>query len=166
MSSHKPLVLIIEKEARTADTVIRLAESLDLQTDLAQTHANATRTFAAQPVGIVFFNPTMNMIDPKALIDEFHSIAVSRKRRPAPVVFMVNSTNELEQSGLKAIPGTGLILKPIKMEQVYLVLDKLGMTKLSKPEMENTGDGKIKAWTEYAENADAWMDKLRGQLIK
>lgn len=159
-------VLVIEKDMETAEAIIRLSDALGLPADLAQTHKNAVRACATHPVGIVFLNPDINMINPRALVEEIQSLAASRKNSPAPpILFLVKSLENLARHGLKGHPGTGAITKPLQLEQVYVAFDKLGLIHLEAPEPAETMAGKIEAWQQFLTSAEAWMEKLRDRLV-
>ena len=159
-------VLIVEKDMATAESLMRLSEALGLPAELAQTHKNAIRACATHQVGIIFLNPDMNMIDAKTLVEDIQSLAASRKNHPAaPILFLTESNQILQRLGLKGHPGTGVLAKPLQLEQVYVAFHKLGLINLDPPEPAETLTGKIKVWQEFLTSAEVWTEKLREHLV-
>ncbi len=159
-------VLIVEKDMEAAEALTRLSEALGLPVELAQTHKNAIRACATHPVGIIFMNPDINMIDSRTLVEDIQSLPASRKNSSAPpILFLVESLEILSKLGLKGHAGTGVLIKPLQLEQVYVALHKLGLINLEAPPPAETSAGKIKAWQEFLTSAEQWMAKLRDQMV-
>lgn len=156
--------MIIEKDSAVAEALERFCSALSIDSQLLQTQSNAIRAYTARVASAVFFNPTMNLIDPRSLMEEFGNIARQAGRRPSPVIFTVENESELTRAGLKGHPGTAAIVKPLNIEQLFALFEKLSLTGLSESEDQDPARNQIDEWQNYTIDAVAWVDKLVSQL--
>jgi len=164
MSTHKPYILLIEKDTNLADAMIRICAALNLEAEVMQTHSNATRAYAAKHPSAVFYDPGMKMIDPRALLEDFTGVAHARKVRPTPVIFMTDTPEDLVRLGLKGLPGTAVISKPIQVEVLYAIFNKLSLVQLDIPHPSNTARGKIETWEKFLKTSEDFASNLSSKL--
>lgn len=159
-------VLIIEKDMETADAIGRFCEALTIPSVLVQTHSNAIRASAAHDIGLTFINPSMNMIDPRALLEDIRNQSQAMHKAPAPVIFLVDQPDLISRLGLKGIPGTAAWTKPVQIERVFLLMQKLSMTELRAGNSSESLQHKIEDWQNFADSAEEWLTKFRSTLVK
>lgn len=143
---------------------MNFCSALGIEAEAIHTHSNATRAYASRPVSAVFFNPTMNLIDPRALMEELGGIARQAGRRPSPVIFTVADEGELVRAGLKGMPGTAAMEKPLDLEKLFTLFEKLTLTGQDVPKEEHSVSNTIDVWRQYTEASNAWVEKLTAQL--
>lgn len=164
MSSTKPYIMVIEKSSAASELLVKFCGALGIDSDNIQTHSNATRAYASRPVSAIFFNPTMNLIDPRALLEELGGIATQAGGRLSPVIFTVKNKGDLVRAGLKGMPGTAAMEIPLNLEKLFTLFEKLKLTGQDAPEEEHSVRSTIDTWRQYTDASTAWVEKLTSQL--
>lgn len=160
-------ILVIDKDSVTAESLERLCQALAIPVEIVQTHANATRSYHRDPVAAIFLSSDMSMLDPKALVDELEAISAQNKMPRAPVIILYKDEVHFRRLGLKAIPRSRSMPKPISMEEVYQLFAAMGLTKANLA----AGGGnevrqKLIQHAKFIEESEAWIAKLKAKLFK
>ena len=159
-------VLIIEKDVKTIEILELLLKALEQPYVLASTHSNAMRTYNNEQVEAIFMNPEMPLVEPKALMDEMDVATDKLKRSRPPVVFLYTDDGLIHRYKLNELPDCQLVEKPVTMEQIYGLLDGLGLTKLKITTGSQQVKEKIARFEGFIKQSETWLDQLKGHLLK
>ncbi|UCH62638.1 MAG: hypothetical protein JSU77_12755 [Fidelibacterota bacterium] len=159
-------VLIIEKDIRTIEVLEMLLQALRQPYNVVNTHANVMRIYKNEQVDVIFMNPEIPLVDPKALIDEMDGATARLKRSRPPIVFLYTDDGLVRRFNLNIQPGCQIVRKPVTMEQIYELLDGMGLTKLKITAGNQQVKDKITRFEDFIEQSEDWMEKLKGYLLK
>ena len=159
-------VLILEKEVKTVEVLELLFQALEQQYEVTHTHSNAARIYNAEQVEAIFVNPELPLVEPKVFMDEIEVISAERNRSRAPVIFLYTDDQLIHRYDLKKLPDSQLVKKPVTMEQIYELLDGLGLTKLKVMVDNQQVKDKIARFGNFIEQSETWMDRLKKHLMK
>lgn len=159
-------ILIIDKDIKTIEVLELLLQALRQPYNVASTHSNAMRTYNNEQVEAIFMNPEMPLVEPKALMDEMNGATAKQKRSRAPVVFLYTDDELVHRYKLNELPGCQLVKKPVSMEQIYGILDGLGLTKLKITSGSQQLKEKIERFEGFIKQSETWLDQLKGHLLK
>jgi len=159
-------VLVIEKDITTIEMLELLLQALRQPYVVASTHSNAMRTYNNEQVESIFMNPEMPLVEPKALMDEMDVAAAKLKRSRPPVVFLYTDDGLIHRYKLDKLPGCQLVKKPVTMEQIYGILDGMGLTKLKITSGSQQLKEKIAKFEGFIKKSETWLDQLKGHLLK
>ncbi len=159
-------VLVIDKDLKTIEVLELLLQALRQPYVVASTHSNALRTYNNEQVDAIFMNPEMPLVEPKALMDEMDVATAKLKRSRAPVVFLYTDDGLVHRYKLDKLLGCQLVKKPVSMEQIYELLDGLGLTKLRITAESQQVKDKIGRFEGFIKQSEAWLDRLKGYLLK
>ena len=123
-------VLILEKDVKTVEVLELLLQALEQQYEVTYSHSNATRIYNTEQVEAIFMNPELPLVEPRVFMDEIEGISAERNRSRAPVIFLYTDDELVRRYELNKLPDSQLVKKPVTMEQIYELLDGLGLTKL------------------------------------
>ncbi len=158
-------ILIIDKDVKTIEVLELLLQALRQPYNVASTHSNAMRTYNNEQVEAIFMNPEMPLVEPKALMDEMDVATDKLKRSRAPVVFLYTDDGLVHRYKLNELPGCQLVKKPVSMEQIYEILDGLGLTKLKIMSGSQQLKEKIVKFEGFIKQSETWLDQLKGHLL-
>lgn len=158
-------VLIIDKDIKTIEVLELLLQALRQPYVVASTHSNAMRTYNNERVEAIFMNPEMPLVETKALMDEMDVAKAKLKRSRAPVVFLYTDDGLVHRYQLNELPGCQLVKKPVSMEQIYGILDGMGLTKLNITSGSQLKE-KIAKFEGFIKQSETWLDQLKGHLLK
>ena len=159
-------ILIIEKDVKTIEMLELLLQALEQPYVVASTHSNAMRTYNNEQVEAIFMNPEMPLVEPKALMDEMDVATDKLKRSRAPVVFLYTDDQLIHRYNLNKLPDCQLVKKPVTMEQIYGLLDGLGLTKLKITSGSQQVKKKTAKFEGFIKQSETWLDQLKGHLLK
>ena len=159
-------VLIIEKDVKTIEVLELLLRALEQPYVVASTRSNAVRTYNNEQVEAIFMNPEMPLVEPKALMDEMDVAAAKLKRSRPPVVFLYTDDGLIHRYKLNELHDCQLVEKPVTMEQIYGLLDGLGLTKLKSTTGSQQVKEKIARFEGFIKQSETWLDQLKGHLLK
>lgn len=159
-------VLIIDKDIKTIEVLELLLQALRQPYNVASTHSNAMRIYNNERVEAIFMNPEMLLVEPKALMDEMDVAMAKLKRSRAPVFFLYTNDGLVHRYKLNELPGCQLVKKPVSMEQIYEILDGLGLTKLRITAESQQVKDKIERFEGFIKQSEAWLAQLKGYLLK
>ncbi len=159
-------VLIIEKDVKTIEVLELLLKALEQPYVVASTHSNAMRIYNNERLEAIFMNPEMPLVEPKALMDEMDVATSKLKRSRAPVVFLYTDDGLIHRYKLDKLPDCQLVKKPVTMEQIYELLDGLGLTKLKVMVDSQQVKDKIARFGNFIEQSETWMDRLKKYLMR
>jgi len=124
------------------------------------------RTYNNELVDAIFMSPEMPLVEPKALMDEMDVAKSKLKRSRAPVVFLYTDDGLIHRYKLNELPDCQLVEKPVTMEQIYGLLDGLGLTKLRVTTGSQQVKEKIAKFEGFIKQSETWLDQLKGHLLK
>lgn len=159
-------VLILEKDVKTVEVLELLFQALEQQYEVTHTHSNATRIYNAEQVEAIFVNPELPLVEPKVFMDEIEVTSSERNRSRAPVIFLYTDDQLIQRYELNKLPDSQLVKKPVTMEQIYELLDGLGLTKLKVMVDSQQVKDKIARFENFIEQSETWMDRLKKHLMK
>jgi len=159
-------ILIIDKDVKTIEVLELLLQALRQPYNVTSTHSNAMRIYNNERVEAIFMNPEMPLVEPKALMDEMDGVAAKLKRSRAPVVFLYTDAGLVYRYKLEELPGCQLVRKPVTMEQVYELLEGLGLTKLKATAESQQVKDKITRFEGFIKQSETWQEQLKGYLLK
>lgn len=159
-------ILIIDKDIKTIEVLELLLQALRQPYNVVSTHSNAMRIYNNERVEAIFMNPEMPLVETKALMDEMDGATAKLQRSRAPVVFLYTGEGLVHRYKLDELPGCQLVKKPVSMEQIYKILDGLGLTKLRITAESQQVKEKIERFEDFIKQSEAWLDKLKGYLLK
>lgn len=159
-------VLLLDKDVKTSEVLKLLLQALEQPYEVAHTHSNATRIYNAERVEAIFMNPELPLVDPKAFMDEIEVTSAERNRSRAPVIFLYTDDQLIHCYELNKLPDSQLVKKPVTMEQIYELLDGLGLTKLKVMVDSQQVKDKIARFGNFIEQSETWMDRLKKHLMK
>jgi DNA-binding response OmpR family regulator len=159
-------LLIIEQDAALLETIRLLLEALDTSYEVASTHSNAVRLYKSTDVDAIILNPELPMVDPKALIDELANLAHEKDKDLVPIVCIYTDETLINRYDLPSIAGIQLERKPIRVERFYEILKGFGLTEIPIHIESQDLQDKLSHITEFIDQSESWMDKLKAQLLK
>ena len=159
-------VLILEKDVKTVEVLELLFKALEQQCEVVHTHSNATRIYNTEQVEAIFMNPELPMVEPRVFVDEIEATSAKRNRSRVPVIFLYTDDEIVRRYELNKLPDSQLVKKPVTMEQIYQLLDGLGLTKLKVMVDNQQVKGKIARFGNFIEQSETWMDRLKKHLMK
>jgi len=159
-------VLILEKDVKTVEVLELLFQALEQQYEVTHTHSNAIRIYNAEQVEAIFVNPELPLVEPKVFMDGIEVISAERNRSRAPVIFLYTDDELVRRYELNKLPDSQLVKKPVTMEQIYELLDGLGLTKLKVMVDSQQVKDKIARFGNFIEQSETWMDRLKKHLMK
>lgn len=159
-------VLILEKDVKTVEVLELLFQALEQQYEVTHTHSNATRIYNAEQVEAIFVNPELPLVEPRVFMDEIEVTSAERNRSRAPVIFLYTDDEIVRRYELNKLPDSQLVKKPVTMEQIYELLDGLGLTKLKVMVDSQQVKDKIARFGNFIEQSETWMDRLKKHLMK
>ena len=160
------MILIIEKDIVTIDTIRLLLQALEQPFEVVSTHKNATRIYGSELVSTIFFNPELPMIDPKAFIDELDGISTDRNKPRAPIIFLYTEDELVRRYELHAVPDSELQRKPLTMAQFYAILEGFGLTEIQVGAESQRAKQKQAQFSKFIHETEAWLDKLGKHIVE
>jgi len=159
-------VLILEKDVKTVEVLELLFQALEQQYEVTHTHSNAARIYNAEQVEAIFMNPELPLVEPKVFMDKIKVTSAERNRSRVPVIFLYTDDQLIHRYELNKLPDSQLVKKPVTMEQIYELLDGLGLTKLKVMVDSQQVKDKIARFGNFIEQSETWMDMLKKHLMK
>ena len=159
-------VLIIEKERRVVEALELLLQALDRTYDVASTFSNAVRVFKAEQIDIIFINPELTSLDAKPLLDEFEVAAEDKRQTRPPVIVLYTDEAVVSRYALNQLTDTELVKKPIRLDQIYSILDKKGLTKVKMIRGNQREKDKVTQYEQFIQQSEAWLNKLKNHLVE
>jgi len=159
-------VLILEKDVKTVEVLELLLQALEQQYEVTYSHSNATRIYNTEQVEAIFMNPELPLVEPRVFMDEIEVISAERNRSRSPVIFLYTEDQLIHRYELNKLPDSQLVKKPVTMEQIYELLDGLGLTKLKAMVDNQQVKDKIARFGNFIEQSETWMDRLKKHLMK
>ncbi|UCH10958.1 MAG: hypothetical protein JSU61_03465 [Fidelibacterota bacterium] len=160
------MILIIEKDIPTVETMRLLLQALDQPFEVVNTHSKAALIYNIESVSTIFFNPELPMVDPKALIDELEGIAMDKNKPRAPIIFLYSDDEIVRRYELHQIPDSEMHQKPVTMEQFYGILDGFGLTELQVNIEHQQVKEKLRQFSQFIHESEGWLDRLKNHLVK
>jgi len=159
-------ILIIDKDVAFLEAFGLLLNALNLPFEVVSTHSNATRIFRTDTVDLVFLNPELPMVDPKALLDEFEGISADKRETSTPVIFLYTDMEIIHRYELTSQPNSQLLEKPVPITQLYEILDQRGLTQIRIEVESQRAQEKISHFAQFIEQSESWLERLRDHLVK
>jgi DNA-binding response OmpR family regulator len=159
-------VLVIDEEAATTELIERLCAALDIPVEITATRANAIRCFSENPIEVIFLSADVELVDSKAMADEFDNLAADQHKPRPPLAIFYEKEEVVHRYGLNKLPRSTTLQKPVAFKDIYAILSVLKVINDDNIGVREEMEREVAALGRFITDSQAWVNKLKELVVE